>query len=234
MSLALTVTILCYIALVAAYGFQKQRSRSRLVRILLKSLCSAGFLVIGILCGKEAGFENAPYWSAGILAALAFSALGDILLVLQKGEAGRKKIDYFTLGGVSFFAAHLIFSAVFIRWHGFIWPGILAALFLAGIQGILLKHCGREFGLLGTLSVVYCAALGFMAASGLSFFCLPVSENSLFPVCTALGAVLFLVSDLLLCSKLFLNKASFWVEFGNTVTYFGGQLMFAFTLRYVP
>ena len=234
MSLSLQIVLVVYGALVAGYCFEKKFESKRLIRILSKMLCSAGFLTVAVLCGLESGFQKEPLWSWGILSALVFSAVGDLLLALQKGEAGKKKFDRFTIGGMSFFWAHILFSAVFLRYQGFHWISAAASLALAGLQCWVLIRAKRPFDLFSVFSLIYLAALGFMAASGLWFFTrISPAEPSLYLVFTAVGAALFLVSDLLLCCKLFLNQKADWVNVGNTVTYFGGQLLFAMTIFYV-
>lgn len=231
MSLSLQVVLVVYGILVAVYCFEKKFESKRLIRILSKMLCSAGFLTVAVLCGLESGFQKEPLWSWGILCALVFSAVGDLLLALQKGEAGKKKFDCFTIGGISFFLAHVLFSAVFLRYHGFHWITVAVSLALVGIQCCVLVRSKRPFDLFGVLSLIYMAALGFMAANGLGFFTgISFAAPSPYLIYTAVGAALFLISDLLLCYKLFLNKKAGWVNVGNTITYFGGQLLFAMTI----
>ena len=229
MSLSLQVVLVVYGVFVAAYCFHKKFESKRLIRILSKTLCSAGFLTAAVLCGLESGFQKEPLWSWGV-----FSAVGDLLLALQKGEAGKKKFDRFTLGGISFFWAHILFSAVFLRYQGFHWISAAVSLALVGFQCWVLIRAKRPFELFSVFSLIYLAALGFMAGSGLWFFTkISLAGPSPYLVFTAVGAALFLVSDLLLCYKLFLNKKADWVNVGNTITYFGGQMLFAMTILYV-
>ena len=144
MSLLLKLSLVIYAVLVTIYCFQKKFRSQRWLRIFSKMLCSVGFLLVAAACGLESGFRKEPLWSWGIFAALAFSALGDLFLVLQKGEAGRKKFDPFTLGGISFFSAHVLFSAVFVYYRGFHWGTVIAALGLAGIQLGMLARVKRR------------------------------------------------------------------------------------------
>ena len=88
MSLLLKLSLVIYAVLVTIYCFQKKFRSQRWLRIFSKMLCSVGFLLVAATCGLESGFRKEPLWSWGIFAALAFSALGDLFLVLQKGEAG--------------------------------------------------------------------------------------------------------------------------------------------------
>lgn len=234
MSLSLKAVLIIYPFLVIVYCFQKKFKSQGLVRILTKSLCSAGFLLAAALGGVEFGFQKEPLWSWGIFSALIFSALGDILLALQKGEAGKKKLDRFTMGGISFFVAHILFSAVFLRYQGFHWITAAVSLALAGIQCGVLCRVGRPFDLFGVFSVIYLAALGFMAGNGLLFLTeISLAAPAPHIICTAVGAVLFLISDLLLCYKLFLNRKAAWADIGNTISYFVGQMLFALTILYV-
>lgn len=160
MSLLLKLSLVIYAVLVTIYCFQKKFRSQRWLRIFSKMLCSVGFLLVAAACGLESGFRKEPLWSWGIFAALAFSALGDLFLVLQKGEAGRKKFDPFTLGGISFFSAHVLFSAVFVYYRGFHWGTVIAALGLAGIQLGMLARVKRCLDLFSIFSLIYLAALG--------------------------------------------------------------------------
>ena len=154
MSLLLKLSLVIYAVLVTIYCFQKKFRSQRWLRIFSKMLCSVGFLLVAAACGLESGFRKEPLWSWGIFAALAFSALGDLFLVLQKGEAGRKKFDPFTLGGISFFSAHVLFSAVFVYYRGFHWGTVIAALGLAGIQLGMLARVKRRLDLFSIFSLI--------------------------------------------------------------------------------
>ena len=153
MSLLLKLSLVIYAVLVTIYCFQKKFRSQRWLRIFSKMLCSVGFLLVAAACGLESGFRKEPLWSWGIFAALAFSALGDLFLVLQKGEAGKKKFDPFTLGGISFFSAHVLFSAVFVYYRGFHWGTVIAALGLAGIQLGMLARVKRCLDLFSIFSL---------------------------------------------------------------------------------
>lgn len=234
MSLTLWILTAIYGVLVVLYCFQKKTEFHQNRKVFFKTLCSLGFLTIGIFCGFEAGFQKNLLWSAGILCALLFSAVGDLLLALQQGEAGKKNFDAFTLGGMAFFAAHVVFSVFFVLFNGFYIFPVVISLVLAGLQCVVLVRTKKGFSLFGVFSVIYLAALGFMASNGLLFFTrLPSDSHSLFFVNTAVGALLFLCSDLLLCYRLFFHKKAFWTDVVKTLTYFGAQLCLAFTLLFV-
>ena len=103
----------------------------------------------------------------------------------------------------------------------FIWGTVIAALGLAGIQLGMLARVKRRLDLFSIFSLIYLAALGFMAANGFLFFTgITLEASSPYFLCAAVGAVLFLISDLLLCYKLFLNGKAEWAEIGNTIAYF--------------
>ena len=119
-------------------------------------------------------------------------------------------------------------------YRGFHWGTVIAALGLAGIQLGMLARVKRRLDWFSIFSLIYLAALGFMAANGFLFFTgITLEASSPYFLCAAVGAVLFLISDLLLCYKLFLNGKAEWAEIGNTIAYFGGQALFALTLLYV-
>jgi uncharacterized membrane protein YhhN len=144
-----------------------------------------------------------------ICAVMALGAAGDVLL----GAAG------FTAGGAAFFAGHVAAIVLYQRnrREGPGWPAWLAAAALiAGTiaAAILLPADRAAAPALG----LYAAGLSYMAAS---------AWLSRFPRSVALGATMFLASDLLIFARSGPLAGSAWAGFAIWSLYFAGQALIA-------
>jgi uncharacterized membrane protein YhhN len=145
-----------------------------------------------------------------LCAVMAFGALGDVLL----GPAG------FVVGGAAFLAGHLVAIVLYQRNRraGLGWPDWLlaAALVVATVVTAFLLPADRS-GAPGV--AVYALGLSCMAAS---------AWLSRFPRgWVALGALMFLASDLLIFARSgpLAGIATAWVGFAVWGLYFGGQAL---------
>lgn len=143
-----------------------------------------------------AALRGAP---ALLVGALAFSCLGDTLL-----QIGVDSLFLFGMG--SFAVAHACFIILFIR-HGQPHKRVrlaMAALLYGGFCLVMLTLLLPALGRLGAPIILYCALLATTAV-----FATSVSAA------TAFGGAMFLISDLLLATRLAgweqLDYASFWV-----------------------
>jgi uncharacterized membrane protein YhhN len=144
-----------------------------------------------------------------VAAVMAFGAAGDVLL----GAAG------FVVGGGAFLLGHLIAIVLYQRnrRRGLGWPHWFAAagLIAATVAAAFLMPADRSAA---PGVVVYAFGLAYMAAS---------AWLSRFPrQWVALGATMFLVSDLLIFARSGpLAGHGWWVGFAIWSLYFGGQTL---------
>jgi alkenylglycerophosphocholine/alkenylglycerophosphoethanolamine hydrolase len=143
------------------------------------------------------------------IVALVFSLLGDILIA-SVGSMG------FLLGLGAFFVAHIAYLVLFLRplrQKRVPWFAVVFAIWLA----VLLAVLGPSVG--GLLVPV--AAYGLVVALS-SAAALGVSRV------TAIGAVLFLLSDTLLAFKMFLGWLFYPIDFLVMILYIVGQGLIIF------
>jgi uncharacterized membrane protein YhhN len=133
-------------------------------------------------------------------AVLAFGALGDVLLAIL-----------LTLGAGAFLIGHLIASWLYNRFRtGPIW--------IAPLSAALIAACG--YALSHSLTVtLYAATLGLMTGSAIA---------SSLPRQIGIGAILFVLSDLLIFSRLGPLAHSFLPTLLVWPLYFAGQALIAY------
>lgn len=132
-------------------------------------------------------------------AVLGFGALGDILLAIS-----------LTVGAAAFLVGHLIASWLYTRHRaGPFWIAPLSAAFIA-VCGFLLSH--------SAIVAMYAATLGLMAGSAIA---------SSLPRRIAVGAILFVLSDLLIFARLGPLAHSFIPTLLVWPLYLAGQALIA-------
>ena len=220
----LLITILCIVgSLLQGLFIYSEYKRNMRAAVCLKGTASLIFVSIGFIgytVAAKAGQTNIPRL---ILFGLILGAIGDILLNLRY-LAGKKKTFFFIAGTVSFFMGHMMYlAALFILSDNIMIPVIagiivtIVAEVIAGFKTIAPIH----FKILGGL---YIAAVVFMA-------CMAV--NNAIECCStgrilfAVGAVLFLISDMVLILNTFGKEPKmFWSGICLTL-YYPGQLLIA-------
>lgn len=168
---------------------------------------------------KTSGVALLAIWAASrarstdgwlIVAALALGALGDLLL----------ETHGFTIGGAAFAAGHVVAIALYLRnRRTSLSPsqkllGYVIAPATVAISALLAAPAGQALPV-----GAYAAFLGVMAAT---------AWTSRFPrYRVGIGAVLFVVSDLLIFSRFGLLKGSFMPSLLIWPLYFAGQALIA-------
>jgi uncharacterized membrane protein YhhN len=132
-------------------------------------------------------------------AVLAFGALGDVLLGIA-----------LTLGAGAFLIGHLIASWIYTRHRAGPW-------WLAPLSAAVIAACGYALSHSPTVAL-YAATLGLMAGSAIA---------SSLPRQIAIGAVLFVLSDLLIFARLGPLAHSFLPTLLVWPLYFAGQTLIA-------
>jgi len=155
-----------------------------------------------------AGYGHPSPW---LVAALAFSLLGDVFLMLPA--------DLFLAGLGAFLVAHLAYVGAFAG------PVVPRLVWLAVVVGVLAPVAARILRAvpdraLRTPVAVYSLAISLMVASA-------VASASTVAIT---GAVLFLVSDMLIAWNRFVQPRP-WAPLAIIVTYHLGQLGLATALR---
>ncbi len=183
--------------------------------IVVKSAASVFFLLAGA-CGyflhKDKGYAKS------MLAAFFFSAMGDVLLALDKDEG-----IFFIIGVASFAAAHIMFLIVFCG----ISPikkvdiGVTAAVF-AGLLALLLFGNFDYHGLLPVI-IGYAVIVSFMMIKAFSLWRKRDGRKKAAYLIMA-GGALFLLSDVLLLFCLFGENTPIVVQAANWLLYYAAQI----------
>lgn len=191
---------------------------------ILKGSAAACFVIIGII-----GYATKTTDSFGLklMIGLIFGMVGDILLNLRfvVGEAKGQKV--FLLGIVAFLVGHILYLAALIPLSGhvlicFLIGAVLAAALLIYIfKTMNVKLAFKIFG------VFYLGAVIIMTVMAIDIALVVKDARS---IEYAIGAVLFMVSDIVLIFNTFGGTTKFSMRILNLSLYYIGQLMIAFCL----
>ena len=213
--------VMVVLCAVLAGIFLYTESREKYVpAVILKGLASLCFVITGILCMKGAPVAKT------IVIGLVIGCIADVLLNLrlvfkEKGQA------IFLLGIVVFLTGHILYLAAVYPLSSkpilcLIIGIVLTALLMIWIfKQITAKPAFKIFG------VVYIGAvmlLNVVAVGNL------IGSPSLFTGLFAAGALLFLVSDIVLILNTFGEKTRQSLRNTNISLYYAGQLLIALSL----
>lgn len=177
---------------------------------IFKPIASTGFLLVAIAAGAAAN----PYGQL-LLAALALSWLGDLLLI-PRGEKA------FLAGLGSFLLGHVAFAAGFaLRGADLRWAGLSLLLLVPAaiwVHRLLAPHLGRMRGPV----LAYMTAITAMVALAAGTFARAPDARLL------AGALAFYASDLSVARNQFVERA-FVNQLWGLPLYYGGQVLLALT-----
>ncbi len=224
--MVLSLTI-CIIGMLLQAAFMEAERREKfLPALMLKSCASVVFVIIGIISFNSSSHGTYAHL---VLAGLILGAAGDILLNLQY-FAGRFSQPVFLSGVVSFFAGHVMYLLAILPLRedhaASLVAGTLAAVLILTILFKLFKPgpLYKAFGIvyIGTVSIMCAVAIQNMITIG--------SRQS---VLFAIGATLFLISDVVLIFNIFGNKVSHLRRVINLSCYYAAQLLIASTIMFM-
>lgn len=158
-----------------------------------------------------------PFYQGAIVAGLLFSLAGDIFLMLPA--------DRFVAGLVSFLVAHLWYIGAFgsqVIWPPLSWWGVPVVMFALVIYRLLTPHLGK----LWLPVLVYMTTIALMAWLAITMF---AQQGETWMQWTAMGAVLFVISDSVLALNRF--RRPFWsAQLIVLGTYYGAQWLIAWSV----
>lgn len=219
--------LLCTVCLVIAVLLLfREREGDYVQAVLLKGLASLCFVILGILCARHVGW---PQTAKLIVTGLILGAIADVLLNLrQVFQAAGQKI--FLVGILVFLSGHIVYLTAVLP----LCPApVLCALAAAVLTFLLMRWifgritAKKAFKIFG---IVYIGAIVFLncvAAANL------LSYASGFNILFAAGALLFLVSDIVLILNTFGPKSRFSLRFVNLGLYYVGQLIIALSCLFL-
>ncbi|MBE6002921.1 MAG: lysoplasmalogenase [Lachnospiraceae bacterium] len=188
--------------------------------LIFKTLSSLMF----VLLGYQKLFFNMSAPSP-IFFGLCFGAVGDVLLAICLISKRYEKV-FFAFGGIMFFIGHIFYlmAAVTISHH------VLMAFAISIIMNYLLmaflfKKINLEYKF-KIPGMVYVFLVIFMSSNGLvNLTTIPGIKTFLFGT----GAVLFMISDILLITERFIEEKSIYTT-GVLMSYYIGQTLIALSI----
>lgn len=216
--------LLVPLCLCLAAVFLLQESKKRYVpAVVLKGLASACFVILGFLL--SGGSPAAKLITAGLL----LGCIADVLLNLRMVFPKKGQL-IFLVGIVVFLSGHILYLIAILKgaapwWICVIIGVILTALLMKWIFArITAKKAFKIFGIvyIGAIMLLNCLAIGNLIVS-----------PSAFTAVFAAGAVLFLLSDIVLILNTFGKETQQGLRVMNISLYYVGQLLIALSLLYL-
>lgn len=216
--------ILIPLCLFLAAVFLRQEGREKYGQaVVLKGLASLCFVLLGLLCSP--GTPTAR----PVVIGLVLGCVADVLLNLrwvfrEKGQ------PIFLLGILVFLSGHILYLAAVLPLSAHPLLCVAAALVLTALlmrwifQRVRAKKAFQIFGVvyIGAVVLLNCVALANLSAA-----------PSAFTVLFAAGALLFLVSDIVLILNTFGAESRQSLRITNIALYYAGQLLIALSLRFI-
>lgn len=203
-----------------------EKKKKPAAALCLKALASLSFVLLGYLGSR---FSQNTQVAGYILKGLYLGCAADVLLGLRNAfpKIGQ---EVFLSGTFVFLAGHVmyIFAVVQKCGNAPVWviSGILLAFLL--IYWIFTKiQADRIFKLFG---VFYLSVIMIMTSVSCGAL---IATPSAFTLIFAVGALFFLISDIILILNNFGPKSRFSLNILNIMLYYTGQLMIASSLQFV-
>ena len=216
--------LLIPLCLCLAAVFLLQESKKRYVpAVVLKGLASVCFVILGFLL--SGGSPAAKLITAGLL----LGCIADVLLNLRMVFPKKGQL-IFLVGIIVFLSGHILYLIAILKgaapwWICVIIGVILTALLMKWIFArITAKKAFKIFGIvyIGAIMLLNCLAIGNLIVS-----------PSAFTAVFAAGAVLFLLSDIVLILNTFGKETRQGLRVMNISLYYLGQLLIALSLHFL-
>lgn len=217
--------VLC-LALAAAF-IAVEHQKKYVPAVVLKGLASACFVALGIVTSIICGDARIAKL---VVIGLLLGAVADVLLNLRFVFDEKIGSKVFLVGILVFLSGHIFYLAALIPHCPNVWLFIAVGIVLTAItmvwifKQITAKKAFKIFGVfyIGAIVIMTCVAFGALIGNGetghLMFF---------------IGAVLFLISDIVLILNTFGSTTKFSLRITNLSLYYLGQLTIALSLLFI-
>ena len=204
-----------------------EKAKNYVAAFMLKGIASAFFVALGIVGSKissDKGFAKL------VVIGLVLGCIADVLLNLRFVFDEKKGKLIFLVGILVFLSGHIMYLLALIPKCDklFVCLGlgaVLTALTMIWIfKRITAQKAFKIFGVfyIGAIMMMTCVAFGILISS-------PSAHSGMF----AAGALLFLVSDIVLILNTFGSETKFSLRVTNLSLYYLGQLLIALSLQLV-
>lgn len=218
----MTITSILCLCLAALFMWTEKKE-NYMGAVILKGLASLCFVLVGVMAG------NGGQLAKLIVTGLLLGCVADVLLNLRWVFPKKGQL-LFLVGILVFLGGHVVYLAAVLpmadNWAVCVVVGVvLTALLMKWIfPKITAKKAFKIFGVfyLGAIMLLNCVAVSNLMTA-------PSAFTGLF----AAGALLFLISDIVLILNTFGPKSKFSLRVTNLSLYYIGQLLIAWSMLFV-
>ena len=218
----MTITSILCLCLAALFMWTEKKEHY-MGAVILKGLASLCFVLVGVMAG------NGGQLAKLIVTGLLLGCVADVLLNLRWVFPKKGQL-IFLVGILVFLGGHVVYLAAVLpmadNWAVCVVVGVvLTALLMKWIfSKITAKKAFKIFGVfyLGAIMLLNCVAVSNLMTA-------PSAFTGLF----AAGALLFLISDIVLILNTFGPKSKFSLRVTNLSLYYIGQLLIAWSMLFV-
>ena len=218
----MTITSILCLCLAALFMWTEKKEHY-MGAVILKGLASLCFVLVGVMAG------NGGQLAKLIVTGLLLGCVADVLLNLRWVFPKKGQL-IFLVGILVFLGGHVVYLAAVLpmadNWAVCVVVGVvLTALLMKWIFPIITaKKAFKIFGVfyLGAIMLLNCVAVSNLMTA-------PSAFTGLF----AAGALLFLISDIVLILNTFGPKSKFSLRVTNLSLYYIGQLLIAWSMLFV-
>jgi len=223
--------LMIFLGAIALTVFLIARDRKGSVEALLfKTLTSFLFITVAFTSFMVNPDQGVATFAMLIMMGLICGLIGDIVLDLKIMYKVSSSL-YQHGGMVAFLVGHLYYLAALIIYFGFNWMPVVIALVLAVIIGLVSKFILKfNFAEHSISTYAYSFFLSYMMTQA----CYAAITQG-FTTCTvllAVGAILFLLSDLVLVMTYYDNKDSRPFIVANHILYYAAEYTIALSILY--
>ncbi len=207
----------------AAVFIYEEHKENYVPAVILKGLASLCF----VLLGKSTG--NGSRLSSLILTGLILGCIADVLLNLRYVFKAKGKL-IFLVGILVFLSGHVVYLAAILPQNPnpliCVIAGVIATFFLMKwiFTKITAEKAFKIFGIfyIGVIVLMNCVAIANL-----------IADPCAFTAVYALGAILFLISDIVLILNTFGSETKFSLRITNLSLYYVGQILIALSLLFL-
>ncbi|MCR4856341.1 MAG: lysoplasmalogenase [Erysipelotrichaceae bacterium] len=213
----MTLFVIVYYAALFCYFFTRVSENIK-YRAINKYIMATMYLVLAIIVFFRK-YDFASYQTL-LMAALIFAWLGDVFLVFDFGRGG----DFFLAGNVCFtLYEQIVMVSHGYDYHSFFWVFIVVALIL----GSFYYASGRwpDKIRMGRMRGPFCFYLSSILTHGFTGLCMALLLPGTNYVMMGIGSFLFMISDLILTTYMYILSKNKWLIRANSLTYFTGLLL---------
>lgn len=218
----MTITSILCLCLAALFMWTEKKE-NYMGAVILKGLASLCFVLVGVMAG------NGGQLAKLIVTGLLLGCVADVLLNLRWVFPKKGQL-IFLVGILVFLGGHVVYLAAVLpmadNWAVCVVVGVvLTALLMKWIfSKITAKKAFKIFGVfyLGAIMLLNCVAVSNLMTA-------PSAFTGLFVA----GALLFLISDIVLILNTFGQKSKFSLRVTNLSLYYIGQLLIAWSMLFV-